>query len=317
MPCNNCSQNNCSGCDVEVHICNQCPSEQPCECEVKDLSTDCILYNQDPIECNDVVVVPTNTILSDALNNIVSWTCTKFSEVQNFFTLKNVGTGAGVYKGINLLGEKELKSITKTGSLVTITPSTNEIALSVDEDALETFVNNLVTVDTYTSANVGDGEGIYKEKIGTEFKFKTVESTQDSLTIGQNGADKVDFNINEVWIEAFLEGFLPNYLTQWLTENSQIICSIVADCPTDPGFVGDFGYSDVDLAGACAAPPTTVIYRDVPLGQFGSATQLSTDAALTIDAPAGYYSEIDYGFNAVISRYWNGTAFSGLPEVCA
>lgn len=179
MPCNNCNHRNCNGCEVEVHICNQCPPEQPCSCEVKDLSTDCILYTQDPIECNDVVVVPTNTILSDALNNIVSWTCTKFSEVQNFFTLKNVGTGAGVYKGINLLGEKELKSITKTGSLVTITPSTNEINFTIDEDELINIIEEQLPPDVCI-----ESESLVITELDGCFQAE-LEVVSDTLTVTQ------------------------------------------------------------------------------------------------------------------------------------
>ena len=148
MPCNNCNQPTCNGCHAEVHICNQCPPEQPCDCPIIDLSSDCILYNQDPIECNDVVVVAKDTILSDALKNIVDWTCTRLADIQNFFTLKSVGAGAAVYKGVNLIGEKEIKSLTKTGDLVIITPSTNEINFTIDEDELTNFVNDLLPTPT-------------------------------------------------------------------------------------------------------------------------------------------------------------------------
>ena len=107
--CNNCNNSNC-GCEQEVHICNQCPPET-CDCPILGLSTDCSTYNQDDIECNSVVVVAKNTILSDALSNIVSWSCTKFSELANYLRIINVGTGASIYAGDNLIGEKKLRKL--------------------------------------------------------------------------------------------------------------------------------------------------------------------------------------------------------------
>jgi hypothetical protein len=144
MPCNNCNQPTCNGCHAEVHICNQCPPEQPCDCQIVDFNTDCSIYRSDPIECDGVVVVARDTILSTALNNIVNWTCTRLADIQNFFTLRNVGAGAGVYKGVNLIGEKEIKSLTKTGDLVVITPSTNEVSFTIDEVELTNFVQDLI-----------------------------------------------------------------------------------------------------------------------------------------------------------------------------
>ena len=131
MPCHNCNQTACNGCQAEVHICNQCPTEQPCDCEVIDLSTDCVLYTGDDIICNEVIVVPKNTILSDALNKIVDWACTRLADIQNFFVIKNVGAGARVFKQTNLIGEKELRTITSTDNSVTITEETDTINLSV------------------------------------------------------------------------------------------------------------------------------------------------------------------------------------------
>jgi hypothetical protein len=117
---------------------------------VKDLSTDCVLYDQDDIVCDNVVVVPKNTVLSVALQKIVAWVCTRLSEIENFFVIKNVGNGAGVYKGTSLIGEKELKSLTSTNSSVTITPGTNTIDFSVNiPETCVTSTDNTIQVAEY------------------------------------------------------------------------------------------------------------------------------------------------------------------------
>lgn len=142
--CINCSQNNCTDCTQETNICNQCQPEQVCDCAVKDLSTDCSIYNQDDIECDSIVVVAKNTILSDALANIVSWSCTKFSGIEKFFRIINTGTGAEIYSGTNLLGEKKLKTLLDS-SLINIFESTDEITIAIDEIALTALIEPLQT----------------------------------------------------------------------------------------------------------------------------------------------------------------------------
>lgn len=183
MGCNKCNQNNNCGCTqkyVSHHICNECPPQQPCDCPVKDLSTDCILYTQDDIICNDVVVVEQNTILSDTLNSIVSWACQKFSDLQNYLRLINVGTGAEIYAGNNLIGEKKLRKLNSGSDILTITQNTNDITFDIDEEELNDFIE--ANQKTYSIDNVGTGAEIYKtpdDIVGdnTEFNLRTLKVT--------------------------------------------------------------------------------------------------------------------------------------------
>ena len=135
--CQNCNQNNCGGCTETTTICNQCTSEQTtCDCEIIDFKTDCILYVGDDIECNSVVIVPKNTILTDALALMTSHNCTKFDELANYLRIINVGTGANIYAGDNLIGEKKLRKINSTSPIVTVTENTNDISLGIDSASL-------------------------------------------------------------------------------------------------------------------------------------------------------------------------------------
>lgn len=157
--CQNCNQNNCNGCTQEVTICNQCPPET-CDCPILGLSTDCSTYTADDIECNSVVVVPKNTILSDALNQIVSWSCTKFDELANYLRLRNVGTGVEIYAGDNLIGEKKIRTLIDSG-LINIVQGTDDITISVDEATLNTFIE--ANQKTYSATNIGAGAQVYKD----------------------------------------------------------------------------------------------------------------------------------------------------------
>ena len=76
----------------------------------------------------------------------------------------------------------------------------------------------------------------------------------------------------------------------------------------------NFGYN----AGgsACGLTPSVYLYRNSIGQNFFYATLLAEDEDFTILAPAGYYSEFDITQGEIISRYWNGTAFVGAPELC-
>ena len=79
--------------------------------------------------------------------------------------------------------------------------------------------------------------------------------------------------------------------------------------------LGLFGYTNEDVT-ACGLALDTVAYRDALDGYFEDATILATNEELTSLAPPGYYSEYSLLNDVVISRFWNGTAFVGLPEIC-
>jgi hypothetical protein len=49
-----------------------CPTPQPCS-EVFDAQ--CVVYTGEPIVCNNIIVVPTNTNMADALKAIVNYFC--------------------------------------------------------------------------------------------------------------------------------------------------------------------------------------------------------------------------------------------------
>lgn len=202
--CQKCNQNTCNGCTQEFHICNTCPQEEPCDCPIKDFSTDCSTYKGDDIECSNVIVVPKNTSLSKALQLIVSWACTRFSHVQNYFKIINTGIGASIYAGDTLIGEKKLRKLKSTDGSVTITQGTDDINFSVEQiatDGSETKVtagtNVAVTgngtiatpyvinaTDTNTTYNAGTAISL----VGTTFN-NTAPDQIVSLT--QGGATSI------------------------------------------------------------------------------------------------------------------------------
>ncbi len=85
-----------------------CPDPQPCS-EVFD--ADCILYTGDPVECNDEIVISTNTAVSTALANTVAYVC----ELAASIPLTVVAAGAGISVTPATVGTTTTYTVASTG----------------------------------------------------------------------------------------------------------------------------------------------------------------------------------------------------------
>ena len=129
----------CSQTTVENTNCGGCPPE-PCTCPVK-ISTDCSTYNGDNLSCSGI---EKNTILTDVIKQLDAFICTTKDQLYRAFSLVNIGTGSQIYKGVDGLGRKELRTIKSISSDLVVTQTPTEIQLYVDMptvDGSETKVN--------------------------------------------------------------------------------------------------------------------------------------------------------------------------------
>ena len=123
MACN-CNQ------QTNYNLCNPKPCQEPQDCSCPTiLKSDCVTYSGNDLECSGIV---TGQTLTETIEQLDTFICEKVDDITNALTLKNIGDGAKVYKGDDLLGRKELRTVTKTGNLVTVTENTNDIAVSID-----------------------------------------------------------------------------------------------------------------------------------------------------------------------------------------
>ena len=76
----------------------------------------------------------------------------------------------------------------------------------------------------------------------------------------------------------------------------------------------NFGFAETGTA--CGISPSLYLYRNSIGENFSEATLLAEDEDFTVLALEGYYSEFDTTFGEIISRFWDGTAFVGDPELC-
>lgn len=133
---------NC-GCSEEIvhyEICNTCPPEQPCDCEIKDFSTDCSVYSGDDLSCSGI---KKGTILTELFQQLDAFICTAIEELKGYFNIINIGNGAKVYAGVDGIGQKKLRTLTSSDGSVTISENTETINFTVPEANQNNFVRNM------------------------------------------------------------------------------------------------------------------------------------------------------------------------------
>ena len=338
--CTHCNNSNCSDCNQytssQTHICDGC-QEQSCEgCAVKDLSTDCSVFTGDSIECDSIVVVAKNTILSDALANIISWSCTKFTELATYLRIVNVGTGASIYAGDNLIGEKKLRKLKSTNGSVIITQGTDDIDFSVPAgvipDGTETkIVNGTNTTvvgtgttptpyqinalnSTYSNSNLGTGAQIYKDSIivgsNTQFNLRKIKSSNSSVNIVE-GADEIDITV--------VAGIVPDGSETKVTAGTNISVTgagtiatpyVINSTDTNTTYSAGTALSLVGTTFNNTAPDQTVV-----LTQGGATTITGTYPNFTISSTNTIADGSETKINSGTTTSTSGVGTTGSPYV--
>ena len=182
---------NCGNTITTNTICTTCvPTD--CACPIKDFSTDCIQYTGDNLPCTEILQ---GTLMTEVILQLDTYLCDLSEQLANSFSLISIGDGTRVFRGVDGIGRKEIRSLISTNTIITID-------LSVDDKEIEIGLDTLVLKDfiqdnqiTYSVANVGTGAGVYKQAIRTgdnvEFKLRKIKSTQNSFSIVESGDDIV------------------------------------------------------------------------------------------------------------------------------
>lgn len=147
--------------------------QENCACPVL-IKSDCVNNINVDTPC---VNIPKGLPFNEWMPLAFTKLCDKFVAIQGYLTLKNVGTGIGkIYKGANLLGEKELKSI-KGDTYIDVVNGVDEISLKTNTETFTAFVNSLIPSTNSTSAaNVGTGMGlIFRDKVANVLNFRKIK----------------------------------------------------------------------------------------------------------------------------------------------
>lgn len=262
--------------------CNETPcQEKDCSCKVY-ITSDCVNNVKAVFECLNI---ETGLDLTQTLEAMDAALCERFEAITNFFTLINTGTGANVYKGNNLLGQKEIRKINAVGDLVTVTQNTLDISISIDEEELINFVqDNQFTV---VIENVGNGEDLVKTPVtvgnNTTYPIKSLKSESLSISSTPNEViieDLTEYESNDNSILITRTGdtinfrINPTFLQDYILGNSGLICNIVDSC-TNSLVAND------DYYGAIFLPESVTILNVLDNDTLGSNTPVNI---ISVDA---------------------------------
>ena len=238
---------NC-GCTPTPNPCGQ-PTcqETSCACPVY-ISSDCVNDVKAEFTC---LPIESHLPLTQTLEAMDSAICDKFDEFDSHFDLINTGTGSEVYKGVNLLGQKQIRKINAVGDLTTVTQNTDDISVSINEEALNTFIeaNQKLTVvdnagtigetlvktavvsgDTTTypikrlihSDQDGEGESFVRDlQVNTDdLTLRTKKLKSDTLSIvATNEAIEINLPSTSTIPALYVNNLYEPTYEEWLAEN--------------------------------------------------------------------------------------------------
>src|SRR5699024_5327407 len=155
--------------------CKDCNNTDPCKskdcsCPVQGMTANCVEYNGEKMSCSGIEPGMT---MDEVVYKLDELLCS--CKYDNVSSIKNVGKGSEVFKGLDNLGVNELRSLTSLDGTVEIVQGTNTIDFSVKEFKL----NN-------------EGEGIKVLNPNTKDTLRTLISSNSSIGIKLNG-NEIDF----------------------------------------------------------------------------------------------------------------------------
>lgn len=177
-------------------VCTSSCQTVDCACPVKDLSTDCVLYTGNDLPCTEI---KTGTLLTEVFGQLDTYLCDLSAQLANAFSLISVGEGVRVYKGVDGIGRKEIRSLVSPDGFLSIGLSTDnrEIEFTINETVLRDFVQD--NQITYSVSNVGTGAGVYRDAVRTadnvNITLKKIKSQGGSVVI-TDGADDINLEID-------------------------------------------------------------------------------------------------------------------------
>lgn len=176
-------------------VCTSSCQTVDCACPVKDLSTDCVLYTGNDLPCTEI---KTGTLLTEVFGQLDTYLCDLSTQLANAFSLISVGEGVRVYKGVDGIGRKEIRSLVSPDGFLSIGISANnrEIEFGINNAVLKPFIQ--ANQITYSASNIGTGAGVYKDAVRTaddvNFTFKKLKSQNGTITITEE-ANEINLQV--------------------------------------------------------------------------------------------------------------------------
>ena len=176
------------------------PNSIPCTCEAR-VTSDCVTVSGATSNC---LAIDDNLLLTDYLTQMDERICEKVDSVTNFIALENVGTGSQLYKGDNLLGKKQIRTVKSLDSALIVTETVDEIQLDLNLPAIippDGTETKLVSGTNTTVA--GNGSTATPYSVNVSFPTPPVYDGSETkvnagtnVTVTGNGTDATPYIIN-------------------------------------------------------------------------------------------------------------------------
>jgi hypothetical protein len=146
--------------------------------------------------------------MTEAFSQLDTYLCDLSTQLANSFSLISVGAGTRVYKGVDGIGRKEIRSITPTNTILTVGLSTDnkEVEIGINTTVLGQFVQ--ANQITYAATNIGTGSSSYKNSttVGNNvtFNFRKINSSDLKLLVSENASD-ISLDLDDTLLGQFVQ----------------------------------------------------------------------------------------------------------------
>lgn len=123
--------------------------QDTCGC-LSQYSGGCIIYDGNELTCTNIAV---GLNINEMFEQFDNYFCVFKNEIMNFISILNLGTGAQVYRDDNLLGQKQLRSLSSLNNSIVISEETDEITFEA-QDASETLAG-VIEIATQPEVDAG------------------------------------------------------------------------------------------------------------------------------------------------------------------
>ena len=264
------------------------PNSIPCTCEAR-VTSDCVTVSGATSNC---LAIDDNLLLTDYLTQMDERICEKVDSVTNFIALENVGTGSQLYKGDNLLGKKQIRTVKSIDPNLVVTQTDDEIQLDLNIPAIvppDGTETKLVSGTNTTVAGNGSIATPYSVNVafptppvydGSETKI----NAGTNVTVTGNGTDATPYIINSSG------GVTVNDATSSIKGILRLTGDLggTADAPTTPTalhITGNEPFTGNKSGSNTSATPTRLSINtssDATLEGFLANTASSTQPAIRI-----------------------------------
>lgn len=168
-------------------MCNDCGEikNNKCGCKTK-VDLKCTFYDGSTLEPLHILNGMTGEEIVVIINNYLKDLILDLQPEPTI--LKNVGTGAELYKGFSADIRHEIKTLLE-GEGIILTETDNSIEIKVSQE----FIENITR---FNLENVGTGKEVYAGKVGDSHRFRRLISDDGSVTLNENPDGAIDFTVN-------------------------------------------------------------------------------------------------------------------------